>query len=104
MSKSIMMAAAMLLSVSASAEIIKYDTMGCDLVASVSLAQTFSPKASKKQLDELLKAGADGCFNIKRGESVEVLQRLESVSLVKVNGSPVPLLIMNAAYLSGRAM
>ena len=104
MFKTTMIAAAMLLSVAANAETIKYETMACTMVASVHLASTFDKRASKKQVDNALKEGADGCFTLKKGDIIEVLQRLDSVSLIKVVGSNLPLLVINATYMQSRGM
>ena len=88
----------------AKAETIKYETMGCTMVASVHLASTFDKRASKKQVDNALKEGVDGCFILKKGDVIEVLQRLDSVSLIKVVGSNLPLLVINATYMQSRGM
>ena len=88
----------------AAAETVKYDTMACTFVAAAHLAATFDKNISKKQTDLALKVGAEGCYQIKKGTQIRVVQSLDSISMIQVQGNEYPLLLLNSAFTAGRSM
>ena len=88
----------------AAAETVKYDTLACTIVATAHLAATFDKNISKKQTETALKVGAEGCYQIKKGTQIRVVQSLDSISMIQVQGTEYPLLLLNTAFTSGRSM
>ena len=88
----------------AAAETVKYDTLACTIVAATHLAATFDKNISKKQTDLALKVGAEGCYQIKKGTQIRVVQSLDSISMIQVQGNEYPLLLLNSAFTAGRSM
>ena len=88
----------------AQAETVKSDTMACTIVGAAHLAATFDKNISKKQTETALKVGAEGCYQIKKGTQIRVVQSLDSISMIQVQGTEYPLLLLNSAFTAGRSM